>query len=76
MSVSQADLDDFQRFAAEKLANEGAASMSELLRQWEESRERRETIASIKRGVADVEAGRTRPAEDVLDELRSELDSK
>jgi len=73
MSITQADLDDFQRFAAERLAKEGAESMSELLRQWEESRERREAVASVKRGLADVDAGRTRPADDVLDELRAAI---
>ena len=34
-------------------------------------RERRETIESIKRGLADVEAGRTRLAQEFIEELKS-----
>ncbi len=76
MSITKADLDDFQRFAAEKLASDDAESMNELLRAWEASREQQETVDSVKRGLADVEAGRTRPAKDVLDELRADLKTK
>ena len=36
-------------------------------------RELEETLAAIREGLADVEAGRTFPAEDVIRELRAEL---
>lgn len=35
---------------------------------WRE-RERRETVDGIRRGMADVEAGRVRPAKEVFDEM-------
>lgn len=40
---------------------------------WRE-RERRETIAGIRRGMADVEAGRVRPAEEFFDEMFKKFD--
>jgi hypothetical protein len=70
MSVTQSDLDAFQQFAAERIARKGAESLDELLREWELARERRDTIESVKRGLADVDGGRTRPADSLLDELR------
>jgi hypothetical protein len=76
MAVTQADLEAFQRLAAERLAGEGAESLSDLLHEWESARERRETIDSVKRGLADIDAGRTRGATDLLDELRAGPNSK
>ncbi len=76
MAVTRADLEAFQRFAADRLAGEGVESLSDLLREWESARERRDAIESIQRGLADVEAGRTRPATDLLNELRAGLNSK
>jgi hypothetical protein len=76
MGVTQADIESFQRFAVERLAACGAESMTELLRAWETAEQRRETIESVKRGIADLEAGRTRPANEVLDELRGRINSR
>jgi predicted transcriptional regulator len=39
-------------------------------------REHEESLAAIREGLADVEAGRTRPADEVLRELREELDAE
>jgi predicted transcriptional regulator len=36
-------------------------------------REREETLDAIREGLADVEAGRTFPAEEVIRQLRAEL---
>lgn len=76
MSVTQTDLDDFRRFASERLATRGANSLADLLREWEAARERVETLDSIRRGLANADAGRIRPTQDVLDELRSGLSAK
>lgn len=43
-------------------------SPEEALARW---REQEETIAAIREGLADVEAGRVRPVEDVIRELRA-----
>jgi len=76
MGVTQADLEAFQRFAADRLAGEGAESLGDLLRDWESAREQDDTIRSVKRGLADIDAGRTRDAQAVLDELRAGLASE
>lgn len=73
MSVTRGDLDDFQRLASERLAGQGAESLGELLREREAARQRREVIDSVRRGLVDVDAGRTRPAQDALDDLRAGL---
>lgn len=68
------DLESFHRFVEEQLNNGGAKlSPEQVLAIW---RERLETIESVRCGIEDVEAGRTRPAEDVIQELRDELQDK
>jgi CRISPR-associated protein Cas8b1/Cst1 subtype I-B len=42
-----------------------AESYEQSLRKWD----RRDRIASVKRGIADMKAGRTKPAEEVYREL-------
>lgn len=44
MAVTKEDLRDFTHFADEKLDNGGAATMSELVYEWESQREQREPI--------------------------------
>jgi len=65
-------LASFHQFVGQQLASEDTAQMSPELAVaiW---REREETLAAIREGLADVEAGRTFPAEDVIRELRAEL---
>jgi len=65
-------LASFHQFVGQQLASEAAANMSpELaLALW---RERENVLAAIREGLADVEAGRTYPAEDVIRDLRAEL---
>jgi len=65
------NLEGFHEFVAEKLRNgEVRLTPEQALVQW---RERVETIESVQRGLADVEAGRSRPADEVIEELRNEL---
>lgn len=65
-------LASFHQFIGQQLASESAAQMSpELaLAMW---RERQDAVAAIREGLADVDAGRTYPAEDVIREMRAEL---
>ncbi len=63
------DLRAFKGFIEEQLSNEGAdPSLDEALVNWEienqTDEEREDTIRAIHQGLADVEAGRTRPLED------------
>ena len=71
-SLQPNTLASFHQFVGQQLASDTAAQMSpELaLALW---REREETLAAIREGLADVDAGRTYPVEDVIRELRAEL---
>jgi predicted transcriptional regulator len=62
-------LADFHQFVGQQLANVTATPMSpeEALAVW---RERQETLAAIREGLADVAAGRSRPFEDFDREFR------
>lgn len=65
------DLAGFHDFVANQLKHGGSNMTPEqALALW---RARVETIESVQRGLPDVEAGRTRPADEVLEELRDEL---
>ncbi len=74
MSVDLSELDSFHQFAVRALAGTGEdLSLEELLRQWRAQREREETIASVRRGVNDAEAGRVRDMAEVDAAIRAEL---
>jgi hypothetical protein len=74
MLVTQQDLDSFHHFAQQKLQNGGAESIEELFDLWRiehpTPEEQAEIHAIIRQGVADIKAGRGRPADEVMDELR------
>lgn len=63
------DVEAFYRYLGEQL-HLGLSSQSpeELLDDWRNRREYDETLAAVREGVADVEAGRTRPLRELLDE--------
>jgi len=70
-ALVQNDLASFHAFVGEQLKRAGGnVSPEEALALW---RERRETTASIERGLADVEAGRTHPASEAFEEFRRGL---
>jgi hypothetical protein len=74
MTVSQHDLDSFHNFATNVLAHaEHGFSLEELVTKWHAERELAETVQSIQRGVADVEAGRIYDLADVDARIRKEL---
>jgi len=69
------DLRAFKGFVDEQLASGGAdLTVDEALARWEyvnsSEEEREETLQAIRRGFADLEAGRVRPAEDFVREFR------
>ncbi len=74
MQVTQQDLDSFHRFAQQKLQNGGAESIEELFDLWRieqpSPEDENEIHAIIRQGLADIKAGRGRPAEDVISDLR------
>ncbi len=69
------DLRAFTGFIEENLSNGGAdLTPEEALVHWEienqTEQEREDTLQAIRRGFADIEAGRVRPAREALAEIR------
>jgi hypothetical protein len=74
MSITQHDIDSFHQFASQQLPLCGTgADLEELLKRWQQRREEEETVASIQRGIADVEAGRVATLAEVDDGIRAKL---
>lgn len=71
MPVTREDIQSFNRFVDERLANGGADSLRELVAEWEE---RQEVNAAIRRGIEDIDAGRTEPFFESQDQFRQERD--
>ena len=77
MSATRDQLESFQKFAAERLAAGGVEpSFDELLIEWQDLHDREEINEAIRRGIADADAGRHQPAEQVMAELREEFGFK
>lgn len=80
MAIDRANnLKAFRDFADEQLANGGAdLTLDDALALWDcenlSEGERKGTLEAIRRGFADVEAGRVRPAREALAELRRKHD--
>ena len=74
MSITQTELNNFHEFATHLLAGaERELSLEQIVDQWQSERERAETIDSIRRGIADATAGRTRDLAKVDSKIRNEL---
>jgi hypothetical protein len=74
MSFTNQDLADFNHFATGKLSAGCTESIVELARQWEwERREFDETVAELREGIADMEAGKGRLFSESMAELRQRL---
>jgi hypothetical protein len=73
MSVTLDQLEAFHRFAQQKLQNGGAESIEKLFDLWRiehpTPEDEVEIHAAIRQGLADIKAGRGRPAEDVMGNL-------
>lgn len=68
-STTISTLERFRRFVDQQLESPETASLSpeEVLAQW---REQEATRQAIREGLADIEAGQSRPLDDVLRDLR------
>jgi predicted transcriptional regulator len=68
------DLMAFKGFLDEKISQGGVETLDEALGLWEFEnqtiQEREASLDAIRQGLADVEAGRVRPAREALAELR------
>jgi len=71
MAVTQGELNSFHRFATERLrTSEAELTIDDLVIEWDSMRNREQINAAIREGLADIDAGRTRPADQVTEELR------
>ncbi|HEX3599844.1 MAG TPA: hypothetical protein VHU84_06850 [Lacipirellulaceae bacterium] len=74
MSTAHDDLAAFQQFALQKVNAGEAESLDELFDLWlinnPTPEDEAEIHAAIRQGLADIKAGRGRPAEDVMNELQ------
>lgn len=74
MTAIESDLDSFHHFASAELAHGGRnLTLEELLQQWRARQAHAETLASIRRGVDDAEAGRVHDLTAVDAKIRAEL---
>lgn len=72
---SQAPLASFHHFISQYLAEHEAGSLSpdQALQRW---KEHEATLAAIQSGLDDIHSGRVRPANEVLTELRKQLEDE
>jgi hypothetical protein len=74
MTVNQSDLDSFHDFATSFLAQtDSEFSLEELVNKWRAERELAEAVESVRRGIADAEAGRVHDLADIDEKIRKEL---
>jgi hypothetical protein len=74
MMIGQNDLDNFHLFATNAIARAGCElSLEELVSQWQARQPDGETVESVRRGIVDAEARRTRALADVDATIRTEL---
>jgi|GEM_PF-2278649 len=70
-STASSELTNFRDYLDKRIADANSELTPEdALRGW---REQQNTVRAIREGLADADAGRVRPAEDLLDELRARL---
>jgi len=74
MASTQEQLESFHQFAQQRInVDPEALSMDELYLMWRTQNpddvELAESLEALKRGMADAQAGRTRPARDVFSDL-------
>ena len=71
MSVIERDLRDFEQFVLDTSEAESEAlELEDYVCLWRARHEQEATRAAIQEGLDDLDAGRVRPAADVLAELR------
>jgi hypothetical protein len=75
MSATLDELEDFQRFAKQQVQSGADGSLAELFDRWSlehpSAEEQADVHDAIRQGLADIEAGRSRPASVVMQELRA-----
>jgi hypothetical protein len=73
MPTTIQEIESFTAFVRRTGLREDCPSLEECLRLWREEQELEETMESIKRGVADIEAGRVMSIEEAGRQIRANL---
>ena len=74
MPSTREELASFQEFVVGRLAiDSGEASLDELFVEWYDSRHQDDINEAIRRGLADLEAGRYTPADEAMEAIRKEF---
>jgi hypothetical protein len=74
MSAQLQEVQEFSRFVENELrSGQQDRSLEEYLCLWRKAHERAATLQAIQEGMDDVCNGRSRPAAEVLSEIRREL---
>ncbi len=73
MTVSKEDLQDFNRFADERLSRGETWSFLDLVREWENARQHESSLAALRESHADAESGRVKPLNEAFAEIRDQL---
>ena len=75
MHVTKEDLQDFARFADQKVARGETCSLVDLASEWEaqQRRESEATLADIHQSHADIDAGRMVPVAEAFAEVRKQI---
>jgi hypothetical protein len=73
MSISQQEFDSFADFGRSRIVGSQGSGLTldDLVVEWESQQHRAEINAAIREGLADADAGRYRPAREVVTELRA-----
>ncbi len=71
MAITEEEITRFTRFLTENRTN--ADNVLDLAEAWAARQHGAEDLASIKRGIADMEAGRSRPLDEVDKDIRDKL---
>lgn len=75
MATVREELESFHQYAAERLAvSKIEPSLEQLLMEWTDRRDRSQINAAIRRGFADVAAGRFEPVDTAMEKIRKEFD--
>ena len=74
MPTTREELESFHEFAARRLKDASSEpSLDDLLMEWADSRDRATINEAIRRGLADVDAGRHEPADQAMEKIRQEF---
>lgn len=74
MATTREELESFHKYAAGRLSDHSSEpSLDDLLMEWADCRDRAMINDAIRNGLADIDAGRHKPADQVMEEIRKEF---